>query len=355
MYIISQLDWSLHMKKRPITIRDLALKLNLSISTISRALRGVSDINPDTKKAVLDLAKELNYQPNHIAQSLRSKHTFTIGIIVPELVMHFFSLAINGIQNITTPEGYNIIICPSNERYEEEIKSVNSLIAHRVDGIIASLSRQTKNLSHFNAAQERGIPVVLFDRVSTDNEGAENFCKVMVDDYKGAFEAVDHLIKIGRTKIAHVSGPKHLLIVMNRLKGYKAALEKNNIPYDEKYVIHCSDMKDDTTPAVNKLLDLPNPPDAIFAINDPIAIKSLQVIKGRGLSIPKDIALVGFTDEPIAQIVEPSLSTVHLPVFDMGAKAARLLIDRIDTNDLPAESAILSTHLLIRDSTIGRN
>ena len=343
------------MKKRPVTIRNLALKLNLSISTISRALRGVSDINAETKQAVLDLAKELNYQPNHIAQSLRSKHTHTIGVIVPELVMHFFSSAINGIQDVTTNEGYNIIICPSNERYEEEVKSVNSLIAHRVDGIIASLSRQTKDLSHFSAAQECGIPVVLFDRVSTDEEGIEKFCKVVVDDYKGAFEAVDHLIKIGRRKIAHISGPKHLLIAVNRLKGYKDALEKNNLPFNEKYIIHCSDMKDNTTLAVNKLLDLSNPPDAIFAINDPIAIKSLQVIKKRGLSIPKDIALMGFTGEPVTEIVEPSLSTVHLPVFDMGVKAARLLLERIEVNDLPAESVILNTYLQVRDSTNGLN
>lgn len=336
------------MSKEQVTIRDLALKLNISISTVSRALRGAQEINAETKKAVLELAEKLNYEPNLIAQSLRKSKTNTIGIIVPEIANPFFSTSISGIQEVASKEGYNIMICQSNESYNTEVANVRTLMNSRVDGLLMSLSRETKDFGHIIQLHKKGVPFVLFDRIFEDIDAS----KVIVDDRDGAFKAVEHLILQGRKRIAHLAGPENLQISNNRIKGYRDALDKHGLAIDDTLVIHCNALKDAAAAETKKLLDMPNPPDAIFTFNDPMAIISFQVIKEMGLKIPEDVALVGFTDEPVSSLLEPSLTTISQPAMEMGRIATELLLNMMkNPGAYVPETRILKTELIIRQSS----
>lgn len=336
------------MKKGQVTIRDIALKLNISISTVSRALRGAPEINKETRKNVISMAEKLNYEPNQIAQSLRTQKTHTLGIIVPDLVTHFFSSNISGIQEVATKEGYNIMICQSNESYETEVRNIHTLVASRVDGLLISLSRETTNFNHLKALQDKGIPLVFFDRVSDEM----NSSKVTVDDDDAAFKATEHLIEMGCKRIAHLSGPEKLSICKNRLQGYKKALSKYGIQPAMELIRHSSLSEEDITAHVNAFLDLAQPPDAIFAINDPVAIKVMLILKERGVKIPEDIALVGFTNEPVSALIEPSLTTMAQPAYQMGQIAAREILAQINrSEEFIPQSVILKTELIVRNSS----
>ena len=336
------------MKKKPTTIRDLAHRLNISTSTVSRALRDVPDINPETKRAVLDLANELNFQPNVIAQSLRTNRTNTVGVVVPEIAMHFFSSAISGIQDEALKAGYNVMICQSNESQQMEKTNLKALIGSRVDGLLVSLSRETMDYSHFNLLLKNQIPVVFFDRVYEDLPVSQ----VMVDDHQGAFQAVEHLYANGCRRIAHLAGPQNLVISQNRLLGYIDALKKYNLDRASELVVYCKALKDSAMACTQQLLDLPNPPDAIFAVNDPVAINAIQVIRDRGMHIPRDIAIVGFCNEPISGFMEPSLTTVMQPSYEMGKVAMQLFLDQInDPDNFIPQKRVLPTKLIERNSS----
>lgn len=338
------------MKKGRVTLKDIATKLNLSPSTVSRSLNDHPAIGEETKKAVKELANALDYQPNPMALGLLQKKSNTIGVIVPEITSHFFSAIITGIQDVIGPSEYNIMICLSNESYEEELTLVKKLSKMRVDGILVSPSSATKDFDHFRKLQNNDVPVVVFDR---DCPGLEAD-KVLVDDYSGAYQAVEYLVRSGCTKIAHLGGPLNLSTTKHRLQGYLDALEKNGIPKREEYIFHVKGFshKDGLKPA-RKLLEMEDAPDAIFAVNDNIATSAIHVAKKIGLRIPEDISIVGFDDEPHSSYFTPALSTVWQPVYSLGMLSARILLQRIkDTsakNDFRLE--VFKPELVVRASS----
>ncbi|WEK37686.1 MAG: LacI family DNA-binding transcriptional regulator [Candidatus Pseudobacter hemicellulosilyticus] len=337
------------MKKHQITILDIARELHISKSTVSRALTGHPSVHPETRQKVLELAGQLDYQRNMLAISLITHKTNTIGIIVPEFNSSYFPQAIIGAQEVATKAGYNLVICQSDETYETEVANTKVMLASQVDGLLVSVTRETKNFDHFKVFQRKGIPLVFFNRVCDEMEVP----KVIVDDYYGAFLATEHLISRGYKRIAHLGGPLSLKISEKRLNGYFAALKKYKLEIDEELIINY-DL--DTTKAriyVNHLLNLDNPPDAIFAVNDPTAIETMQVIKKRGLRIPADVAVVGFSNDYASSLVSPSLTTIAQPVREIGMTAAQQVLDLIkkDNADWKPIIKVLKTELLVRESS----
>ena len=331
-----------------VTIRDIALKLNISTSTVSRALRGVPDINPQTKRLVLEMAETLNYQPNVIAQSLRSNKTHVIGVVVPEIAIHFFSSVISGIQDKASEYGYNTMICQSNENYQTEQANLKTLVASRVDGLLICLTRETVNFDFLHQLYEQEIPMVLFDRVCEELPVSQ----VIVDDHDGAFQAVAHLFANGYRRIAHLTGPSNLNICRERLQGYRDALEVFNLPCKEEWIVTCPDMGDSAARATDRLLDLDEPPDAIFAVNDPVAIIAAEELETRGVQIPQQIGLVGFTDEPVGQHMKPALTTVAQPSYEIGQVAMELFLEQVNFPDqFKPKTKVLKTKLAVRDSS----
>jgi len=332
-----------------ITIKDIAKELKLSPSTVSRALRDHPDISRPTKNRVISLAQKLDYHPDTIAQSLQTKKTKSIGVIVPEIKQPFFASVINGIEEVAYAAGYTIIVCQSNETFEREVLYTRTLLSHRVAGLLVSLSQTTKNLDHFKILQQRGVSIVFFDRVSDAMEAS----KVVVDDYNGAFAVVEHLVEAGYKRIAHLAGPKNLSISQYRLKGYRDALKQHNLPYDEELIVYGGLDDTDGVVGFQKLLNLKTMPDAVFAVNDPVATGAFVSIKELGLKIPDDIGLAGFSNTNVSSLLDPPLTTVEQPSFEIGKTAAHLLIEQImnaDKNFVP-KSIVLKTHLIVRGST----
>lgn len=342
------------MKFNQVTIKDIARELGISPSTVSRALKDHPDISIETKKAVNALADKLNYQPNIVALNLRQKKTNTIGVIIPEIVHFFFSTVISGIEDVAYQAGYNVILCQSNESYQRELTDIKALFNSRVDGMLLSLSRETTNFDHIESIISKGVPIVFYDRMYNSPTSS----KVIVDDYAGAKEAVQHLIDQGCKKIAHLEAAPNLMISIDRLKGFEDALKENNMEVKPEYIVEChSGTFEEGKKATRKLLSLPNPPDAIFANNDPMAMGAMMAIKEKGLKIPQDIAIVGFSNWFFGELLEPSLTTVDQPGFEMGQEAARLLIRHIEMKekeiaDPITETKILKTKLVIRNSSL---
>ena len=334
---------------RHTTITDIAKKLGISVSTVSRALSDHPDIKADTKKRVKKLAKEFNYKPNPIAQSLKNNRTTIIGVIVPEIKHDFFSSAISGIEEVAYHSGYTIIVCQSNENFEREVVNTNALIQQRVAGIVASISQNTKSGDHFQGVIDHGIPLVFFDRACKNISAS----KVIIDDAKSAFDAVSYLIDKGYKKIAHFAGPKVLEICKRRLSGYTEALNKTRIPIVKELICYGGLHEIDGYNSMDYLLKKNIVPDAIFAVNDPVAIGAFQRIKEAGLKIPADIGIVGFSNNKITSLVDPTITTVDQPSFEMGKKAAEILIELIESEKKNARSKtiILDTKLIVRDST----
>ena len=338
------------MKKSRTTITEIANELGVSPSTVSRALNNHHAISKKTKKAVVKLAKKLNYQPNLLALNLLKKKTNTIGVIVPEITSYFFSSVINGIQDVVNPLGINMIIGQSNESYEEEKSIVQTFASIRVDGFLISPSSKTKNFDHFRILTENNIPLVIFDR---DCEGID-VDKVFVDEYKGAFQAVEYVIQTGCKRIAHIAGQQTLSTARHRLKAYKDALQKHKIPVLEEYIVESDGFAPEHgIDPTKKLLALSNPPDAIFTINDGVAIGAMYVIKDAGIKIPDDISVIGFDDDPHSSYFKPSLSTVWQPTYEMGILSARILVKRINNNNDLSKIRIesLFPELIVRGSS----
>jgi len=318
------------VKKSGTTITEIARELNISPSTVSRALNNHPAISKKTRDAVIDLAKKLNYQPNLLALNLLRRRSNTIGIIVPEITSYFFSSVINGIQDLLSPLGFNMMISQSNESVEEEKSIIRSFASIRVDGFLISPSSETKNFDHLKMLTENNIPLVIFDR---DCEGLE-VDKVFVDEYSGAFQAVEYLVKTGCRRIAHIAGSLTLSTARHRLQAYKDALKLHQIPVREEYIVESSGFTPEHgIEPTKKLLALPEPPDAVFAINDGVAIGAMSVIKEAGMVIPDEISVVGFDDDPHSCYFRPSLSTVWQPTYELGMLSARILMKRINTNN----------------------
>lgn len=332
--------------KQP-TIVDIAVRLNLSISTVSRALRNAPDVNPQTKQAVLEMAKKIGYEPNTVAASLRNNKTNIIGIIVPEFVHAYFPSVILGVQDVVNQAGYKLMICQSNESFDLEEKNLQAMVSSRVDGLIMALSRETDHYQHIKKVQEK-TPIVFFNRITEELAGS----KVLVDDYGGAYQAVEHLIQIGCRRIAHISGPKNLTMCESRLQGYLDALNHYHIPINEHYIHHADFVDDKARECTQQLIDMDERPDAIFAVNDPTAIEALICIKQNGLHIPDDIALAGFSNALHSAFVDPPLTSVVQPTFQIGQAAAELLLQHIEEGDeYQPQTRVLETSLIIREST----
>ncbi len=333
-----------------VSLKSIAKQLNLSISTVSRALHNHPDISKETKNRVLNLASELDYHINSIAQGLKKKRTNTIGVIVPEIKHDFFAEVISGIEEITYNAGFAIVVCESDEDVNREILNTRALASNRVAGLLVSVSQSTTDCNHFKLLQKKGIPIVFFDRVIDNIEVS----KVLVDDYKGAFQIVEYLIQSGYRRIAHIAGPDNISISRERLQGYKEALQQYDYPIDETLIKFGGLNEQDGAKAIRSLLNLEILPDAVFAVNDPTAFGAYEVIKKQELRIPEDIAIVGFSNSRLSAYIQPKLTTVDQPGYEVGITAAKLLLDHInaiESNEVfPSRTEIVNTKLIIRQS-----
>lgn len=337
------------MSSEPITIKDIAKMLNVSPSTVSRALKDNPEIGMTTRLAVKKLAEELNYQPNTVAQGLRRKKTFTIGVVVPEIVHYFFSSVISGIEEIAYSNNYQVILCQSNERFDQEVMNLNTLAKSRVDGILISISKESRDFAHVYSMQEKGIPVVYYDRSPSEGLPIDS---VLVDDFGGAYRATEHLLKSGCRKSAHFFGPLHVNIHAERLAGFRKAHEDFGVSIDENLIVPADNFRlgYDAVIALCKQKLIFN---GIFAVNDLTAVGALKALKSQGISIPQEVSVVGFGDDTmLSEMVDPTLSSVVQPGFEMGRRAMQLLLDRIEgTNTDPAQLIRLDTALNIRQSS----
>lgn len=337
------------MSPDKITIHDIARILNVDSSTVSRALNNSPRVTEKTKNRIIAKAHELGYQRNDLASNLRKNKTNTLGVIVPRISRHFFSSAIAGIEETSYNLGYNVIICQSLEQLEREHNNINTLVANRVDGVLVSISMETKNYEHFEGLRKRKIPFVFFDR----HLDIPDTSSVLIDDFQAGFDATEHLIIKGCEKIAHFSGPMHLEIYKNRCEGYKAALLKHDMEFSEELIFSSRLMEQDGVDNVNKIIELPYKVDGIFSANDVAAISALQQLKRNGYKIPEDIAIVGFSNEAISAVIEPSLTTINQPGFDIGKRAAELLISQITNSNknFINEKIVIQASLVERDSS----
>ena len=329
------------------TLIDIARRLGISTSTVSRALSDHPDVDSETKRRIKKLAKVLHYSPNPIAQSLRNNRTMTIGVIVPEITHDFFSSAISGIEEVAYQSGYTIILCQSNESFEREIINTNLLMHQRVAGIVVSISQNTKCGDHFNDLLRRNIPLVFFDRVCDDVIAS----KIVIDDYKSAFDAVIYLLSKGYKRIAHISGPKDVGICIKRRSGYFDALKQAQNSTQTGIIRYGGLHEQDGYNSMTSLLTEKKIPDAIFAVNDPVAMGAYQRIKEAGLKIPDDVAIMGFSNNKITSLVDPQLTTVDQPSFEMGKKSAEILIGTIEKKINEPKIFILDAKLIVRGST----
>jgi len=335
------------MNKPQITIKDIGRALGISPSTVSRALQNHPDISQNTKDAVNKYAKENHYKPNSLALSLRTSKNNTIGVIVPEINNYFFSSILSGIEEVANLEDINVIICQSGENYEKEVRDTKSLISTRVSGVLASLCKHTTNYDHFQEIIDSNIPLVFFDRICIDI----NTDRVIVDDYAGAFAAVEYMIQTGCKRIAFYSSPLHLEISKNRKNGYLDALRKYGVPVVDSLIRVC-DTREEAIIITPEILDRPDRPDGFFAINDHCAAGILYAVKLAKLRVPDDIAIFGFSDGELAKACDPMLSTVEQHGYEMGKNAAKLLLDKINgITHGQYTNKIVRTNLIIRGTT----
>lgn len=338
------------MNNKETTIYDLAKKLNLSAATVSRGLKDHSAINKNTKKRIVDMAEEMGYRHNNFASNLRNQKTNTIGVIMHELNSNFMTSVLAGIEKVTTDAGYDLIIAHSSESFEKEAANANNLFHKRVDGLIASLSFGTKDLNHYKQFEEKGIPIVFFDRVEEKNPNT----KVVIDNYKSGYQATEHLIEQGCKKIVLVTANLKRNVYAQRHNGYKAALLDNGIKYNEKLVLIKDLSEKCGREAANEILKMKPMPDGAFITNDFSAAVCMQTLKEHGIKIPEDIAIVGFNNDAIGKIVEPQLTTVNYPGMDVGEIAARNLIAHLkgEANILQTNTIIVKSELIIRKSSL---
>lgn len=334
------------MSKRPVSLKTLAQALNVSISTVSRALRNHPDIGPELTQRVQQLAQELHYSPNPLAMGLLKNATRIIGVIVPALVTHFFASIISGIESVAIEHGYYIVIRCSYESFEKEQECLANLLQLRVEGIIMCLSQETKTYAHFDPLLAAGTPLVFFDRVCRPAEVPT----VVVDNQAAACRITQHFAAQGRRRIAHIAGPAALNISQERVAGYRKGLAAAGLPFDAQLLVACDMSADSATAATQQVLALPEPPDAIFGVNDTTAFAAMKEIRRQGLRIPADMALVGFTDEYHATVVEPMLTSVMHPTSEMGRTAALLFLEQTQ-GPVPPRQVVLATQLVVRESS----
>lgn len=337
------------MNAKKITIHDIAAKLGMSASTISRSLSDNNRISKETRKLVRQTASEMGYSPNILASSFRKGKSKTIGIVIPRINRHFFSYAIAGMEQITNPAGYNLMICQTNESFEEEKKSIQTLINNQVDGIIMSISVDTKSTTHIKAALAAGVQVVQFDRI---NENL-NIDKVLNDNFMGGYEITRHLICQGCRKIIHIAGPLHNNVYSDRCAGYRKAMEEAGIDIDSDMIVKLALTREAGQEYAKTMIENGNLPDAIFSASDYSALGILIELKKQGIAIPQQISVAGFANEPFTEYIEPSMTTAEQHALEMGRSAANLLIERLSGSheiSVP-RTLIIKTDLITRKST----
>lgn len=337
------------MARKSVSLKDLALELNVSVSTVSRALKGHPDISTELTEKVQELAKKRNYSSANVAEETKGVGTKAIGVIVPNIERNFYASIISGIEKYAKNQGYFIIISNSRESYENEKECVDNLIKLNVDGLIICLSQETNDFTHFDKARKKDIPVVFFDRVCRTNE----FSSVIADNSDAAKALTNHLYESGARKIAHIAGPQKMYITKERVAGYLRGLEENKLLINNEHLVYCDLSPEGAVKAINKLLKSKVIPDAIFCVNDTVAYVVMKEIKARGYKIPEDIALTGFNNEFHSTIVEPTLTTILHPTNELGEETARLLIGQVESEYKHSpRQIVMKTSLVIRESSI---
>lgn len=334
-----------------VTLTDIARELNITAATVSRALSNHPAIKESTKQSVREVAEKLRYQPNKIASSLRLGKSNIIGVIIPSAEINFFGSVVHGIEKVASEKNYNVLIYQTNESYDYEKRGVQTFLQSQVDGVLASISKETINLDHYIELKRRGIPLVLFDRAIDTLEVAS----VVVNDYAGAFAATKHLVSQGCRRIAHIGGQQHVSIFNQRLKGYIDALNVHNIPVDDDLIIYGKVSIQSGKECMNKLLALKERPDAVFAVEDFTALGAVQAMKAADVNIPGDIAIIGFANEPFGEYMSPSLSTVNQQTVHMGEAAAELFFDLLANRNQAGQQPrklILEPELICRQSSM---
>lgn len=338
------------MLKPNITLKHIAKELDVSISTVSKALKNSEEISRDTKEKIQAFAKLYNYKPNNIAISLKNKRTKNIGVILPDIVHHFFTTVVRGIENYANAKGYNVIVCLSDESFDKEVINMEMLANGSIDGFIMSLSAGTekkKDFNHLKEVTDQGIPIVLFDRV-TD---AIDCDKVLIDDMQGAYNATKKLLDEGRRKIALLTTEDFFSVSRNRNKGYEKALKDFGLDLDENFVLRLPFMDIDENKISNFLDGIH--PDAILSVNEIFGIYGMRVIQRKGLRVPEDVSIIGFTDGLLAKHANPSLTSVAQHGEKMGEIAAKMLIERVENEneEVGYSTKIIEPTLIERDST----
>ncbi|AOW17784.1 LacI family transcriptional regulator [Polaribacter vadi] len=329
------------------TIYDIAKKLNITAATVSRALNNNPKISEKTKELVFKTASGMNYEQNKLAQALKSGKSFNVGVIVPRIDSNFFSSVIRGIEEELYPEGYHVIICQTHDQQELEIKNINSLLNAQVDGILMSISNaKLEKNAVFNNLVKKNVPLIFFDR----KKDIKNVSSITIDDFKGGYEATSHLIQQGCKRIAHLSNNRNLEIFKNRYLGYKQALLDNNIPFDESLVVETFSKVIEGREKTRLLLQMDNPPDAIFSSSDFSALGAIEEIKESGLRIPEDICVVGFSNEPFTKFMELSISSIDQSPMEMGKITARMFLDEVASE----VKVKLEKHVVLTPTLIAR-
>lgn len=338
-------------ENKDVTIYDIAKKLNLATSTISRALQDHHTISKKTIKKVKETAEKMGYVPNTLAAGLRGNKTKTIGVLIPTITQPFLSSLISGIEIAAQKSGYTVIIMQSHDSYEEEVNMAKALYSNRISGVISSLAMETRDTSHFDQFISNNIPLVFVDRVPKDF----NTFRVIIDNYAAGYKATKHLIDQGCTRIAHLTAGSEFGNLYNeRKRGYLEALKDNNIPIDENLTVYLKAVTyEEGVKASNKLLDLNPIPDGVFASGDIIAVSAVQTAKKRGLKVPEDIAVIGFNNDPISQIIDPNISTITHPAEKMGKASADIILKNLKSakKDDVKEITFLNTEVIIRESS----
>lgn len=336
-------------RNKAVTIYDIAQALNISPTTVSRALKDHHSISQETTEAVKKMAQQLGYRPNSMASSLRKSETKTIGVIMPLINRQFIASLISGIEECANQKGYNVILSQTHDSYEKEVANAQTLYCSRVDGLIVSLAMETMQYDHFDAFLQNNIPIVGVDRVTEEMETD----RVIIDNFAASFKATEHLIMMGCQRIAHLGGALHRNIYQGRQEGYLAALKQYNLPVDETLIVRSKLGIKEGDAGAKYLLDLAHPPDGIFSANDSAAVGAIQHAKQRGITIPEELAIVGFNDDPIASISEPGLTSVSHPAFDMGKIAAQqVLKSRSNKGTVQSQTIVLKTDLVLRASSL---
>lgn len=331
-----------------VNIKKLAEILNLSIATVSKALRDSYDISKETKEKVIALARELNYQPNPHASSLRKQNSKTIAVIIPEIANNYFTLAIHGIESVAQEKGYHVMIYLTHEDFAREIAFTRHLHSGRADGVLISLSSTTNDYTHLNDLQKKGLPIVFFDRVCD----GFNTVKVTTDDYESSYLATKHLIEQGCTRIAHLAIAQSLSIGVKRAQGYWQALQDHQLPVDESLLVECVNDNEKDAALINELIT-EKKPDAIFAAVERYAILTYEICEAKGLNIPQDVKVISFSNLQTASLLNPSMTTITQPAFAIGREAASILLKALEKKSfqLKDESIVLQSVLIQRAST----